>query len=77
MLTDFMGLGWKDKATVIQSRQHMFSKIIAEDISDLGRDGYLALRVLELQTDSMIREHQLIMLLLKYQGCRRKEEYRT
>lgn len=55
MVTDFMGLGWKDQATVIQSGQHMSNKIIAEEISDPGRDGSLAVRVLELQTDSMIR----------------------
>lgn len=55
MVTDFMGLGWKDQATVIQSERHMFNKITAEEISDPGRDGYLAGRVLELQTDSMIR----------------------
>lgn len=54
-MTDFMELGWKDQATVIQSEQRMFNKIIAEEISDPGRDGYLATRVLELQTDSMTR----------------------
>lgn len=55
MVTDFMGLGWKDQAMVIQSEQHMFNKITAEEISDPGRDGYLAGRVLELQTDNTIR----------------------
>lgn len=53
-VTDFMELDWKDQATVIQSEQRMFNKIIAEEISDPGRDDYLAVRVLELQTEGMI-----------------------
>lgn len=32
MVPDFMELGWKDQATVIQSGQHMLNKIIAEEI---------------------------------------------
>lgn len=41
----------------------MFNKIIVEEISDPGRDGYLATRVLELQTDSMTRASALYIIV--------------